>query len=138
MGVSPPDVLGAMRVIPLDTGTRKLLLYQFLLVSVAAVLILVLFDMAQVISSGFGYLIAVVNAILATRCAQRDTEAKERTPEQSLAALYICVLQRFVMAVALFAIGLGALALTPFALLAGFIAGQLIMVIIGTQQLKRN
>ena len=114
------------------------MLYQFLLVGVAAVVMLAWFDIAQVISAGFGYLIAVVNSILATRCAQRDAEAKERTPEQSLAALYLCVLQRFVMAAALFAIGLGALALGPFALLAGFIAGQLVMVIIGTQQLKRN
>ncbi len=122
----------------MNTGTRKLVLYQFLLVSVAAVLMLVWFDMAQAIASGFGYLIALVSAVLAARCSQRDAEAPERTPEQSLAALYICVLQRFVMAAALFAIGLGALELNPFALLAGFIAGQLVMVIIGTQQLKRN
>jgi hypothetical protein len=72
------------------------------------------------------------------RCARRDARVPERKPQQSLAAVFICVAQRFVIAALLFAFGLGVLKLPPLALLAGFIAGQLVMVIIGTQQLKQK
>jgi F0F1-type ATP synthase assembly protein I len=122
----------------LDTGIRRLLLNQLTLVSVTSAVFLVIFDMAHALSTAFGGGIAVVNALLVWRCARRDARAPERTPQQSLAAMYICVIQRFVLAALLFAFGLGALKLKPFALLIGFIAGQLVMVIIGTQQLKQK
>jgi hypothetical protein len=79
-----------------------------------------------------------VNALLAARCARRDARAPGRTPQQSLTAVFFCVAQRFLIVTLLFAFGLGALKLKPLALLAGFIAGQLVMVIIGTQQLKQK
>jgi F0F1-type ATP synthase assembly protein I len=122
----------------LDTGIRRLLLSQLLLIGVTSAVFLVIFDSAHAASAGFGGGIAVVNALLVWRCAQRDSQAPERTPQQSLAAIFICVIQRFVFAALLFAFGLGALELKPFALLSGFIAGQLVMVIIGTQQLKQK
>jgi len=96
------------------------------------------FDFAHAIAAGFGIGIAVVNALLLARCARRDAQAPERTPPQIMAAVYICVIQRFVLAALLFAFGLGALQLKPFALLAGFIIGQLVAVIIGMQQLKQK
>ena len=122
----------------MDTGTRRLLLIQLLLIGAIAVVFLVTFDFGHAVSAGFGGGIAVVNALLVWRCARRDSQASERTPQQSLAAIYICVIQRFVFAALLFAFGLGVLELKPFALLTGFIAGQLVMVIIGTQQLKQK
>lgn len=122
----------------MDTGTRRLLLHQLLLIGVISAVFLVIFDMAHAVATGFGGGIAVVNALLVWRCARRDSQSPERTPQQSLAAIYICVIQRFVFAALMFAFGLGALKLKPFALLAGFIAGQLVMVIIGTQQLKQK
>jgi F0F1-type ATP synthase assembly protein I len=122
----------------LDTGIRRLLLHQLSLIGVTSAVFLVIFDMSHAVSAGFGGGIAVVNALLVWRCARRDSLAPERTPQQSLTAIYMCVIQRFVFAALLFAFGLGALKLKPFALLAGFIAGQLVMVIIGTQQLKQK
>ena len=115
-----------------------MLLIQLLLIGAIAAMFLATFDFAHAVSAGFGGGIAVVNALLVTRCARRDAQAPERTPQQSLAAMSVCVIQRFVLAALLFAFGLGALQLKPFALLAGFIAGQFVMVIIGTQQLKQK
>lgn len=123
---------------PLDTGIRRLLLYQFALVAAVSVVLLAVFNPLAAASSGFGGSIAAVNALLLARCMRRDACAPERTPQQSLAAAFICVAQRFVVVTLLFALGLGGLALPPLALLAGFIAGQLVLVIIGTQLLKQN
>ena len=121
----------------MDTGTRRLIRVQLVLTVAISAVFLVTFDLLHALSAGFSGSIAVVNALLAWRCAGRDRNAPARTPQQSLAALYICVVQRFVLAALLFALGLGALKLEALALLAGFIAGQLVMVIIGTQQLKK-
>ncbi len=122
----------------METGTRRLLLIQLVLVGAIAAVFLVNFDFLHAVAAGFGVGIAVVNALLVTRCARRDAQEPERTPSQSLAAMYACVIQRFVLAALLFAFGLGALQLKPFALLIGFIAGQIVMVVIGTQQLKQK
>jgi len=76
--------------------------------------------------------------LLLTRCAHRDVKAPQRSPQQSLAAVYLCVVQRFLVIALLFALGLGLLKLNPPALMTGFIVGQLVMVIMETQRLKKN
>ena len=122
----------------MDTGIRRLLLFQFLLVSVTAAVFLVFFESFSALSACYGGGVAAVNALLLARCAQRDAQVPERSPQQSLVAGYMCVVQRFLFVALLFAIGLGALMLKPLALLAGFIVGQLVMVISGTQLLKQK
>lgn len=120
----------------METGIRRLLRYQVVLFAAVSAVFFVIFGPLAAASCGFGGGIASVNALLVARCVSRDAHAPERTPQQSLAAVFICVAQRFLVATLLFAFGLGVLQLRPLALLAGFIAGQLVMVIIGTQQLK--
>ena len=111
---------------------------QLLLIAVVSVPLFFIYELSYVLSLWFGAGIAAINALLVARCAHRDARAPERKPQQSLAAVFVCVAQRFVIAALLFAFGLGVLKLPPLALLAGFIAGQLVMVIIGTQQLKQK
>jgi len=120
----------------LDTGIRSLLLYQAVLVAAVSAGFLVIFESFSAVSAGFGGGIAAVNALLMARCLQRDAQATERTPQQSLAAGYICVVQRFLLAALLFAFGLGVLRLDALALLTGFVAGQLVMIIMGIKQLE--
>jgi F0F1-type ATP synthase assembly protein I len=122
----------------LNTEIRRLLVYQFVLVAGMSAVFLGIFDLFTAGSSIFGGAIAMMNAALAARCAGRDAASPERTPQQSLAAMYICVVQRFLIAALLFAFGLGVLKLNALALLAGFIAGQFVMVIINTQQLTKK
>ena len=103
-----------------------------------AAVLLGIFDLFAAGSSLFGGAVAMMNAALAARCASRDAASPERTPEQSLVAIYICVAQRFLLIALMFALGLGMLKLKPLALLAGFIAGQFVMVVINTQQLTKK
>lgn len=122
----------------MERSIRRLLGYQLLLIAVLSVPLYAVYALPHVLSLWFGAGIAAMNALLVARCARRDARVPERKPQQSLAAVFICVAQRFVIAALLFAFGLGVLKLPPLALLAGFISGQLVMVIIGTQQLKQK
>jgi hypothetical protein len=99
---------------------------------------LVIFESLSAASVWFGGGVAAINALLLARCSRRDAQAPERSPQQSLAAMYLCVLQRFVVIALLFALALGAMKLKPLAVLAGFIAGQVVMVIFGTRQLTQK
>ena len=114
------------------------MLLQFLLVSATAAVFLVFFETFSALSTCYGGCVAAVNALLLARCTQRDARVPERSPQQSLVAAYLCALQRFLVVALLFVVGLGALMLKPLALLAGFIVGQLVMVISGTQLLKQK
>ena len=122
----------------MDSGIRRLLLFQSTLVAATAALFLVIFETFSAVSVCYGGGMAVLNALLAARCARRDARAPQRSPQQSLAAAYLCVVQRFVGLALLFALGLGLLKLDPLALLCGFIVGQFGMVITETQRLKKN
>jgi len=122
----------------LKNGIRRLLLYQLLLVSATSAVFLVIFDSLSAISVVCGGGIAAGNALLAARCARRDAQAPERSPQQSLAALYICVVQRFVIVAALFALVMSTGQLDPLAVMTGFIVGQLVMIFFGTQQLTQQ
>jgi ATP synthase protein I len=122
----------------MDSGIRRLLLFQSSLVAATAAVFLVIFETFSAVSVCYGGCMAAVNALLLARCAHRDVKAPDRSPQQSLLAAYLCVVQRFLLAALLFALGLGLLKLEPLALLSGFIAGQFVMVIMETQRLKKN
>ena len=76
--------------------------------------------------------------MLKSRCAYLYSTAPGRSQQQSMAAVYLCVVQRFLLIALQFALGLGLLELKPLALMTGFVAGQLVMVILETQRLKKN
>ena len=122
----------------MDSGIRRLLLFQFSLVAATAAVFLVIFETFSAVSVCYGGCIAAVNALLLARCAHRDVNAPDRSPQQSLAAVYLCVVQRFLLIALLFALGLGLLKLKPLALMSGFIVGQFVLVIMETQRLKKN
>ena len=122
----------------MDSGIRRLLLFQSLVVAATAVVFLVIFEACSAVSVCYGGCLAAANALLLARCAHRDVNEPQRSPQQSLAAVYLCVVQRFLVIALLFALGLGLLKLKPLALMTGFIAGQLVMVLMETQRLKKN
>ena len=53
-------------------------------------------------------------------------------------AVYVCVVQRFLLIALLFGFGLGALKLDALAVLTGFVAGQIALVISGTNALTKK
>lgn len=122
----------------MDTGIRRLLLFQLLLVAVTSFVFLVIFEIFSALSVWFGGGIAAMNALLQARCASRDAQSPERSPQQSLVAVYVCVVQRFLVVALMFALGLGVWKLDPLAVLAGFITGQIILIISGSKQLTQK
>jgi F0F1-type ATP synthase assembly protein I len=122
----------------MDSGTRRLFLFQSLVIAATAAVFLVIFETLSAVSVCYGVCVAAVNALLLARCAYRDAKAPGRSPQQSLAAVYLCVVQRFLLIALLFALGLGSMELKPLALMTGFVAGQLVLVILETQRLKKN
>ncbi len=122
----------------MDTGIRRLLLFQLLLVAATSFVFLVIFEIFAAVSVWFGGGVAALNAILQARCASRDARRPERSPQQSVVAVYVCVLQRFLVVALMFALGLGTWKLDPLAALAGFIAGQIMLIISGSKQLTQK
>ncbi len=123
---------------PLDSGILRLLLYQLLLVAGTAAVFLV-FDTTQAaLSVGYGGGIAATNAIMLGRCSRREAHRDEAAAQRSLVAGYACAVQRFLIVALLFAAAMVALKQQGLAILSGFIAGQLALVIFGNQQLRQK
>ena len=75
-------------------------------------------------ASLFGGIIALLNTGLMIMHEKRASERAGNDAKQIVKHMYLCVIERMVMALVLFAIGLIALKLLPLYLFAGFIAGQ--------------
>lgn len=99
---------------------------------------LAIFEIFAAVSVWYGGGIAATNGLLQARCLRRDQLASQRSPEQSLGAAVICLVQRFAAVAALFALGLAALKLDALAVVTGFIVGQVVLVVSGTIQLTQK
>jgi ATP synthase protein I len=99
---------------------------------------LAVFGVFSVVCVWYGGGIAATNGLVQARCLRRDEQAPQRSPQQSLVAAYVCVVQRFVLVALLFGLGLGALELEPLAVLSGFVVGQIALVISGINALTNK
>jgi len=73
----------------------------------------------------FGGAVALLSAWLLGRRERRASEVTRTRPGSEMAVLYIGAVQRFVLTLVLFAVGMGPLGLSPVPLLAGFALAQL-------------
>jgi F0F1-type ATP synthase assembly protein I len=108
---------------------RKLAILQLLLLAATSVVFFMIYGAFQAASVWCGGLIAMTNVLLLAwrqRCA--DT-GRAMSAGESLRLLYRTAVERFVLVILLFVIALGMLQLDPLALITGFIAGQLAMVL---------
>ncbi|VAW75453.1 hypothetical protein MNBD_GAMMA15-539 [hydrothermal vent metagenome] len=115
-----------------------MLLYQLFLVAGTAAVFLVIFEPQAALSVGYGGGIAATNGILLWRCSRRETRRDSATAQHSLVAGYACSVQRFLIVALLFAAAMMTLKDQGLAILSGFIAGQLALVIFGNQQLRQK
>jgi len=113
----------------LASSTRKLLVLQLLLVAATSVVFLVRAGSFQATSVWFGGVVAMLNALLLEWRQQRAGSGRALTAGESLRVLYRSALERLVLVVLLFTLGMGVLQLDALALLTGFIAGQLALFI---------
>lgn len=106
-----------------------------LLLGLVALVSIGFFMLDGVVPAGsvwFGGGIAAVNLLLLEWRRRAADAGPALSAAASLRLLYRTAMERFVAVVALFALALGVLRLDPPALLAGFIAGQVALVMTGT------
>jgi ATP synthase protein I len=108
--------------------------FQLLLVGIAAIVLLIVSGPFQALSALFGGAMATLNlGLLEWRRYQADS-GRALSAGQSLWVLYRSAIERFVLVLGLFALGMGVLRLGPLSLLIGFIAGQLGLLGTGTRR----
>ncbi|MDH3526953.1 MAG: ATP synthase subunit I [Gammaproteobacteria bacterium] len=116
------------------SGVRKLLVLQLLLIAVTSVVFFLCYGGFQAGSVWYGGAIACANSLLLEWRRYRVDSGRALSAGTSLRVLYRSALERFLLVLLLFALGLGVLQLEPLALLTGFIAGQLGLVITGIRR----
>ena len=109
----------------INDATRKLILLQ---VSVGAVIAAAFFmakGHGEALSAFYGGLISIVIAFLLGRGVVRAAEAARHDHKKSMLILYLGALQRFVLVLVLFGVGLKGLGLAFLPMIAGFAGAQL-------------
>jgi len=114
------------------SGIRKRLGFQLVLIAVTSIVFFTLGDAMRAGSVWFGGAIASANLLLLEWRRRMADKGPALSAAASLRLLYRTALERFVLAAALFALGLGVLRLYPLALLTGFIVGQVALIVTGT------
>jgi F0F1-type ATP synthase assembly protein I len=113
----------------LARDARKLLVLQLLLLAVTSAVFFVRYGGFQAGSVWGGGVIAIAHTLLLEWRRGCADSGRALTGGESLRLLYRTALERFVLVALLFALALGVLQLAPAALIAGFIAGQVALII---------
>jgi ATP synthase protein I len=111
------------------SSIRKLLVLQLLLTAVTSVFFFLYYGGFQAGSVWYGGAIASANCLLLEWRRHGADRGRALSAGESIRVLYRTALERFVLVALLFALGMGGLQLDPPALLAGFIMGQLALLI---------
>jgi len=98
---------------------------QIVLISATAVVFWWMQDAEAAVASLYGGSIAVVNSLLQLWHLGRAARTAGASPERNVRIIYRCMLERYVVTAALFALAIGIIGMTFLPLLAGFIVGQL-------------
>jgi ATP synthase protein I len=110
---------------------QRLLTAQAALIVLAAVGFFVVGGGAQSAAVVYGGAAAMASAWLLARRVRRAAELARTAPGHETAVLYVGAVQRFLLLLAAFVIGMGQLGLAPVALLAGFAVAQLAYLMTG-------
>ncbi len=105
--------------------TRRIVGFQILASVVIAIGFLIGVGAAQGRSALYGGLVTVTLTALLSRGVKRaEVAASERDPHKSMVILYVGAVQRFILALVAFALGLAVLKLEPMPVFIGFAAAQ--------------
>lgn len=108
---------------------RNILILQVLFVAAGVGLSIWQFDLSVAKATLFGGLITVINSLQLLRHLHRADRVAGCDANRNIRVLYLCAMERLIMTLALFALGMGVLKLTPLAVISGFILGQLALLI---------
>lgn len=112
-------------------GIRQVALLQTVLVLAVAVIAGAVHGWRDAAAAAYGGAIAIVNSALLAWYIYRGRRVRSANAYQALKSLYLSSAVRLIVIIALLATGFGGLKLAPVALLAGFIAGQLGLLVSG-------
>lgn len=106
----------------------KILIGQAAIIAAHALAFGLLLDLTAAAAAVFGSLIVIVNNLMQVWQLKRADRIAGREAGSNLRYLYRCTIERYVVTVALFAAGIGALQLAALPLISGFIIGHVSMV----------
>lgn len=113
-----------------QVSAQRVILLQVMIAGVAALGFALLTGGMTATSAVFGGLISVCSSLLLRRGVLKAEAIADHDPKKSMLTLYIGAVQRFVLVLAMFGIGLGLLKLDPLAAVVGFGSAQLAYVVV--------
>ena len=133
MPAAPHNKLYFLQIVSFAREFGKLLAWQLVLMLVLSGVFYWRTGQAAAVAVWFGGLVATCNVLLLAWRRHRTDTGRALSAGQSLRVLYRTALERFLLVALLLAIGLGVLRLHAVALLTGFVAGQLALIVTGTK-----
>jgi ATP synthase protein I len=111
-------------------NARKVIGLQIAIATLAAAVFGIVEGSMHAISAFFGGMISVGVSLLLRRGVLKAAEVAKDDPSKSMLVLYMGAVQRFVLVLALFGLGLGLLKLDPLATVIGFGVAQVAYVVV--------
>ena len=129
------NILINMLIMPgAASGIRKLVVLQLLLLAATSSVFFIIDGGFRAGSVWCGGAIAIANGLFLEWRRHKADSGRALSAAESIRLLYRTALERWVLVVLLFVLGLGVLQLDPLAVLSGFIVGQLALVFIGKME----
>ena len=113
----------------INDAARKLILLQVGVSAVIAVAFFMAMGQREAMAAFYGGVISIVIAFLLGRGVVRAAEAARQDHKKSMLILYVGALQRFILVLVLFGIGLKGFGLPFVPMIAGFAGAQLAYLI---------
>lgn len=113
----------------INDAARKLILLQVGVSVVIAVAFFMAMGQGEALAAFYGGVISIVIAFLLGRGVVRAAEAARQDHKKSMLILYVGALQRFILVLVLFGIGLKGLGLPFIPMIVGFAGAQLAYLI---------
>lgn len=107
---------------------KQILIGQAAIIVAHAALFGLFLGLASAAAALFGSLIVIISSLMQVWQLKRADHIAGREAGNNLRYLYRCTLERYVVTVALFAAGIGALQLAALPLISGFILAHVAMV----------
>ncbi len=111
---------------------------QLLLMALLSAVFYAYSGAAAATAAWFGGITATLNIVLLLWRRHCAASGRALSAGRSLWLLYRTALERFILVMLLFALGMGVLKLDPFALLSGFVVGQLALILMGLKGNSAN
>lgn len=109
----------------IDVQAKRLLRFQGIVTLVMGAGFFVVQGQMAGLSALYGALVSLLLVLLLSRGVRKAAMVAQDNPRQSMLILYVGAALRFILVLALFAIGLGLLKLQPLAAFAGFGVAQI-------------